>query len=213
MFKNIIMKHFFFPMVMLLALLTACSNNPEPSNTLESISLNKKKISIEVGDDYKLRVIYEPSEAEDQAPEVIWESDKTKVATVDDKGVVVGKSVGKATITATCGKFVAECEVEVVPEPDPVPVENISLSETTLEIKEGQSYHLEVVYDPAESKRWADPIEWSSSEENVATVDNNGHVEALLEGNTVITAKCGSLSAKCNVTVIAAGVKITPSSL
>ena len=208
------MKHFFFPMLVLIAMLTACSNNPDPSTELQGIHINKNSIEIEVGQEQKLRVVYEPTEAKEGAPEVTWESDKTKVATVDDNGLVKGKSVGKAIITATCGKFTAECEVEVVPEPDPVPVDGITLNEASLELREGQGFSLHVIYDPEISERWADPIEWVSSEESVAIVDQNGYVQALHEGNTIITAKCGeALNATCYVKVVAAGIKLNPATL
>lgn len=43
-------------------------------------------------------------------------------------------------------------------------------------------------------------VEWSSSNESVATV-NNGVVTALSEGSTMITARFGNLSATCLITV------------
>ena len=96
-------------------LLAACT--PSENNTpqeLTGISLNKKSIEVEVDDTYQLRVWYEPEEAEDSAPEVLWESDNQKIAKVNQNGKVTGVKIGKTTITATCGKFYAECEVEVV---------------------------------------------------------------------------------------------------
>ena len=201
----------FFLFAFAVVLLAAC-NPSEQLTALTGISINKKSIEVEVGDEYKLRVIYEPSDAQDSAPEVEWESSKPQVATVDNKGVVKGKTVGKTTITAICGKFTAECEVEVVPETPPVPVERIDLNETTLEMKEGQYYTLSVIYTPEESKRKAPEIEWSSSDETVAEV-NNGVVKAVGGGNAVITAKCGTHTATCAVTVIAVKVTLDPSSL
>ncbi len=94
-------------------LLLACNSN-EKTPALKSISLNKKSIEIENGDSYRLIVLYEPEEAEDGAPNVIWESSNTKIATVDDNGKVKALKEGKTTITAYCGKLNAECEVTVV---------------------------------------------------------------------------------------------------
>ena len=96
-------------------MLAACT--PSENNTpkeLKGISLNKKSIEVEVDDSYQLRVWYEPEDAEDSAPEVEWESDNTKIAKVSQSGKVTGVKIGKTTVTATCGKFTAECEVEVV---------------------------------------------------------------------------------------------------
>ncbi|MBR1809380.1 MAG: Ig-like domain-containing protein [Paludibacteraceae bacterium] len=194
--------------------LAGCGTTPDPVKTLEGISLNKKSIELEVGQDFQLKVWYEPEEAEDTAPAVEWESTKTKVATVDENGKVYAKSEGKTTIVATCGKFTAECDVEVVPEPEPVAVESISLNETTLSLEEGQTFLLTVSYAPAESERTADAIEWSSNNESVATV-TEGMVSAIAEGSTVITAKCGSKSAQCSLTVTkyTNEIKVSPATI
>lgn len=194
------MKRPYIYLSILTLCLAGCGTTPDPIKTLEGISLNKKSIELEVGQNYQLRVWYEPEEAEDTAPAVEWESSKTKVATVDENGKVYAKSKGKTTITATCGKFTAECNVEVVPEPEPVAVESISLNETTLSLEEGQTFQLTVSYTPAESERTAEEIEWSSSNESVATV-SGGMINAIAEGSTTITAKCGTKTAKCALTV------------
>lgn len=52
-------------------------------------------------------------------------------------------------------------------------------------------------------------IQWSSSDEAVATVGADGTVTALKEGTAVITAKCGEKSAECTVTVKAEAVMPT----
>lgn len=44
-------------------------------------------------------------------------------------------------------------------------------------------------------------ISWTSSKENVATVDSNGNVKAIAEGTTVITATVDGKSATCTITV------------
>ena len=51
-------------------------------------------------------------------------------------------------------------------------------------------------------------VAWSSSAENVATVEN-GVVTPLAEGTAIITATAGDFSAECTVTVAAAKVAVT----
>lgn len=48
-------------------------------------------------------------------------------------------------------------------------------------------------------------LAWSSSNKNVATVHNDGVVTAVAVGSTTITAKAGSKSATCEITVVAGG--------
>ena len=45
-------------------------------------------------------------------------------------------------------------------------------------------------------------LDWSSNAPDVASVTSDGQVTARGEGTAIITAKCGSLSASCSVTVI-----------
>lgn len=44
-------------------------------------------------------------------------------------------------------------------------------------------------------------LKWSSSDENVVTVDTSGRIYAKSIGSAVITAECGGKSARCNITV------------
>lgn len=207
------LSHIYLSFLLLVAVLTGCDNNNPTSKALEGISLNKAKIEVEVNGTYKLKVWYEPEEAEELAPEVIWESSKPKIASVDDNGEVTGKAEGTATITATCGKFIAECNVTVLPEPDPVPVESITLQQTEMELFLNETFQFLVTYSPVESERTAEAIKWSSSDETVVSIDSEGYATALALGTATITAACGSKTATCAVTVASQGIAVTPESL
>ncbi len=203
-----------FFVVLLGLFLSGCgTKTPEPAQLL-GIGLNKKSVELTEGESVQLRVWYDPEEAEEVAPKVVWESSKPKVASVDEEGKVTAKAEGSAVITATCGKFVAECNVEVLPPPEPVPVESIGLSETSKNIFVGEKFRLTVTYNPAESESTADEIVWSSSNESVATVDG-GFVEAVGEGEATITAACGKHTATCKVTatIYTTEIVLSPSEL
>ena len=74
------------------------------------ISLNKATASIEVGKTIQLVASLQPYGA---TGTVTWSSNNTAVATVSNSGLVTGKAVGDATITATCGTYSASCTVTV----------------------------------------------------------------------------------------------------
>ncbi len=82
-----------------------------------------------------------------------------------------------------------------------VPINGISLNETDITLtKDNPQKQLEVTFDPINAS-YKD-IEWSSDDENVATVDENGLVTRVGDGETVITATTVSgIKAVCNVTV------------
>ena len=86
--------------------------------------------------------------------------------------------------------------------PEIVPVSQITLNKTSTSISVGNSEKLTAKVTPenAANKR----VTWTSSNENVATVDANGTVKALAVGTTTITATAEgdpSKSATCTVTV------------
>ncbi|ERK30610.1 Ig-like domain-containing protein [Clostridium intestinale] len=84
-----------------------------------------------------------------------------------------------------------------------VAVNEISLNKTSLSLNVGQNEDLIATVKPdnAENKK----VTWISSDESVATVDENGKVTATKAGNTTITAKTtdgSNLTATCTVTVV-----------
>ena len=80
---------------------------------VEGVTLDKKTASVEVGKNITLTPTFTPANATNK--KVTWSSDKTNIATVDDKGVVKGIAEGDAKITVTTadGGFTAECTVTV----------------------------------------------------------------------------------------------------
>lgn len=82
---------------------------------------------------------------------------------------------------------------------DEVAVESVSLDETTLSLKKGETATLTATVEPAGA---AQDVVWTSANEGIATVEN-GTVTALKAGETTITATAGGKSATCSVTVTA----------
>ena len=80
-----------------------------------------------------------------------------------------------------------------------VAVTSVTLNKTELRIKEGDSETLEATVKPDNATDKT--VTWSSSDENVATVDEGGKITAIKAGTANITATAGEKSAKCVVTV------------
>ena len=81
-----------------------------------------------------------------------------------------------------------------------VAVTGINLNKTTLALTEGNSETLIATVTPENA---TDKTTWTSSKLSVATVEN-GKVTAVAAGNATISAKAGSFTATCTVTVTAA---------
>lgn len=82
-----------------------------------------------------------------------------------------------------------------------VAVTGINLNKTTLALTEGNSETLIATVTPENATDKT--VTWTSSKPSVATVEN-GKVTAVAAGNAIITAKAGSFTATCDVTVTAA---------
>ncbi|WP_252218405.1 MULTISPECIES: Ig-like domain-containing protein [unclassified Clostridium] len=89
----------------------------------------------------------------------------------------------------------------------PLTEENVSLNKSSLNLKEGTSEKLTATTTPS-----AVDIDWSSSDESVATVDSNGNIKAIKEGLATITAKIKGTDIKstCIVTVTKKDVPVEP---
>ena len=166
----------------------------KPTVAVTSVELDQTDITINKGTSQTLKATVKPDNATDKT--VTWASSKTDIATVDATGKVTAVAKGVATITASCGGKTATCKVTVT-----VPVESISLSETTLTLTEGDTKTLVATVKPDDAS--VKTVEWTSSNTSAATVDGNGKVTAIAVGTTNIAASCGGKTATCKVTVTA----------
>ena len=82
-----------------------------------------------------------------------------------------------------------------------VKVDSVDNVEKELDLKPGGEYQLNPTISP-ENATFKDNIEYTSDNEEVATVDNNGKITALKPGAATIKVKCDSEAPKCVVTVL-----------
>lgn len=78
--------------------------------------------------------------------------------------------------------------------------DNIILNVETVELNFGESIQLEAKVLPDDTTNKT--VTWNSSNENVASVSEDGLVLAVSEGSAIITATCGEVSAQCTITVL-----------
>ena len=84
-----------------------------------------------------------------------------------------------------------------------IPLKAIGLEQNELELAKGEQQTLKVIYTP-ENTTTDKTVVWSSSDEKIVTVDENGTVTAVSAGTAKITAKVGRLTASATVKVTAA---------
>ena len=137
----------------------------------------------EVGQTVQLTATINPEDAADKT--LVWSSDVDFV-TVDQNGLVtvVAPGEGMVTITATATNGVSgSCYFSAYIE-DPNAI-TVTLNKWVLDIEYvGETFQLEAIVTPADAEV---VITWSSSDETVATVDENGLVTAVGVGEADIT--------------------------
>lgn len=160
------------------------------------ITLNQTELSVEKGQSASIKTQIEPTNASKKA--VYWTSSDASVAAVSN-GIITGISEGTAIITATTkdGGFTAECKVNVYANH----VTGIKLSETSLSLGTNASKTLKATITPSDATDTS--VTWKSSNNAVATVDDNGTVTGVASGTATITATTtdGGYEAVCGVTV------------
>ena len=107
-------------------------------------------------------------------------------------------SVPFATNSEYVGLLTMEDDGYTLPEAEGL--ERLLLSSESVLLLEGESEKLTA--NPMPWNAEMGTIIWSSSDESVATVDENGLVTAVAEGFATITATCGEVEAYCDVTVV-----------
>ncbi len=145
------------------------------------VTLDKTALSLTEGNSETLTATIAPADAANKT--VIWKSDNTGVATVEN-GKVTAVKAGTANITATTadGNKVAACEVTVIAKD--LKVTGVSLDKTELPMVMGNTEKLTAVVTPEGATNY--DLAWKSSDESVATVDGVGNVKAVGVGTAEI---------------------------
>ena len=146
-----------------------------------------------------LSVTYNPENTTD-SKDVKWESSDETIATVDNTGKVKAIKAGTVTIKATSvvlDTITDSVEVTVTE----IPLNTIAIEQTDdINLDRYEQTTLTVIYNPEDTTD-DKTVTWSSSDEDIAKVDENGVVTALKEGEVTITAKVGNKTAEKTITV------------
>ena len=167
---------------------------------VESITLNKTKLTLNKGESETLVATVVPTDATETT--VTWGTSNPYMASVDANGKVTAVGAGNVTITAKAGGKSAVCMVTVN-----VPVESITLNQTNITLDEGESTTLKATVTPKDATDKT--VTWSSSDESIVTVDQNGTINAIKQGSADILANAGDKQATCSITVVKRVASIT----
>lgn len=153
---------------------------------VQTISLNDDEIDIYLGEEHFLEAKVFPDDANNTS--VVWSSQDESVATVDQNGHIA--TVGEGTTVISCsaadgGEAKAECVVHSV-----IGVESITISneESVLLLGNSKGGSCQLTCEVFPKDATYSQVNWSSSDEALATVNEKGFVEAVSPGKVTITA-------------------------
>ena len=165
--------------------------------SVESVSLSESEITLVIGETKAITATVLPENATNKA--LRWSISGTDVATVED-GLVTAVGVGRTILIVSSndgGKY-KKCVINVTD--GSVPIQSISLNESTINMEIGESETLEATVLPENATDKS--VTWTSEDPTIATVED-GVVTAVAEGHTTIiaTGSDGITWAGCSVYV------------
>ncbi len=165
-----------------------------------SITINGASHQMDVDTTMTLTATIKPDNADNK--EVNWSSSDTSIATISN-GVVTALKVGLVTITATSvNNPTVKATYDIEVKEAVIHVTSISLSETTLNMNINTAFKLTATVNPSDATN--KNVRWISSDTSIATIDQQGNINAIKVGSCEI--KCVSLEnenvyATCKVNV------------
>lgn len=151
---------------------------------VEAIAINDHDLSLFEGTSRDLSADITPTDATDST--VNWTSSDPEIAEVTESGVLTALRSGTAVITAAASNGLSDSiTVDVTKVISVDQIEIVSSLGDTLKI--GEVSELSAVVSPADAT-YPD-ITWETSDPTVATIDASGRLEALADGQVVVTAR------------------------
>lgn len=154
-----------------------------------SLAFAEPSVTVEKGATYQLRLIADPA---DTTESISYSSSSSSRVSVSSSGLLTAKSTGTVTVTASAsGGAKAYCNVTVVDA-----VSSVTLGETNKSVLVGDTFKLQAKVSPAGALN--DNLTFSSDDDEIAEIDNQGNVLARAPGITIlrVTAPNG-VSAAC----------------
>lgn len=206
------MKKVLFATLCCLLVVAACGKKeqqpeptPDPTPTpvtpekvdVAKVSISQPSLVLTEGESAQLTATVLPAEADNK--NVSWSTSDPAVATVDSYGLVTGVQEGMATITVTTedGGKTATCAVTVMAKI--IAVESVTIEPSSLELEVGTKIEMSATVLPENATDKT--VTWSTSDESVLAMEEDGIFFAVAPGEAVITATAGDKSATCTVTV------------
>lgn len=184
-----------------------------PDGPVGSVEVSPAVDTVRVGGSVTLQAIVHDTKGRVMSGRsVFWDSEHTDIATVNDQGVVTGIAPGDVTVAASVSGKSGSATVTVLPPG----VATVKIDPPSASVQIGGTVQLNAsTLDADGNPLTGRSIEWSSSDDKTAAVDQNGKVTGVAAGSATITATSEGKSATATITVSAkpvASVSVSPDS-
>lgn len=191
-------------LVLVIVFVKSCDNKeenkPSEQEILPSVTLDLTNISLKSGETMKLNA--DVIGVSDDKQNLEWQSEDSSIADVSNDGVVNGISEGTTKIVVIYKNgdkiYTNSCDVTVTS--NEITVEKIDIQQDSVEISKGEKLLLQVSVEPIDAK--IDDLIFSTDNPSVATVDEDGNINAIDVGTTTITVKEKKSNVSDSITVV-----------
>jgi len=161
----------------------------EPTNLI----LSKENTTLKVGEKETITYSIVPSNVTNK--NITWSSSNSSVVSVLN-GVLTANKIGEAVVTSKIGNIKKTINVKVVNKK--INVESVSITGPT-NVFVSEQISLKAVINPSNATN--QKITWKTSDNKIASINQNGVVTGLKKGEATITATVGSKSSSIKIKV------------
>ena len=166
----------------------------------DALQISPEVLKMSVGGNYQLKCMLQ---SDDKDQSVRFESSNDRVASVRPDGMVYAMNSGEAVISAYAS---GGAEAQMLVYVDGTPMHSLQLNVDYLELGKGEFSGLKAIYNEDASDT---RLQWISSDETIAKVNQYGRIEGVGGGECVVSALApNGLSASARVLVDVEGTAV-----
>ena len=150
---------------------------------IDSLSVSLAALELDGGEEKTVTVSYAPSDAKDI--NIVWKSEDTETATVDENGVIKGVNMGETVITVTDTVTGKSADVKVTVNGLELP-SSMSFDKESVTLEKGENYQSVLCFTPEDITNTS--AIFYTTDSSIASVTNEGIITAKSAGTCTIEA-------------------------
>ena len=163
--------------------LTATVEVTVRKDIIDSLSVSLSALALDGGEEHTVSISYTPSDAKDV--NIVWKSEDTETATVDENGVIKGVNTGETIITVTDTVTGKSADVKVTVNGLELP-SSMTFDKESVTLEVGEKYESVLCFTPEDITNTS--AIFYTTDSSIASVTNEGIITAKGEGNCTIEA-------------------------